>query len=177
MKKIRKPTEEMTELLKLTGSNNKAQADEAMRALAQAIQIPLRSALLNGDLLGNIYAVEELDPGATAEYPIDFYRGDNQADHVAYTMPSQGAIPTRTVVGDQITVQTFQVASSIDWPLKYARQARWPVVQRAMEVLEASFVRKMNTDGMTTVIAAGAGRTDVAGGAPLIFDSAAAGGQ
>jgi len=177
MKKMQKPTEEMVQLLKQTGSTNRAEAEAAMQALAQALQTPLRSALINGDILGSIYAVENLDPGATAEFPLDFYRDGNEADHVAYSMPSEGAIPTRTVQGDHITVQTFMSASSIDWPLKYARQARWNVVQRAMEVLESSFRRKMNTDGMNTIISAGAGRTDVAGGAPLIFDSVADAGQ
>lgn len=177
MKKMQQPTEEMVQMLRQTGSTNRAEAEAAMQALAQALQTPLRSALINGDLLSPIYAVENLDPGATAEFPLDFYRDSNEADHVAYSMPSEGAIPTRTVQGDTITVQTFMSASSIDWPLKYARQARWNIVVRAMEVLEGSFIRKINTDGYTTVIAAGAGRTDVSGGAPLIFDTLASPGQ
>lgn len=176
-KKIQKPTPEMVEMLKKTGSNNREEAQRAMAVLAQALVLPIRSALLHGDILEGIYAVETLDPSATAEYPLDFYRAENQDDHIAYTIPSEGAIPTRSVVGDEITVTTFQVGNSIDWPLKYARQARWPIVSRAMEVLEAGFVRKMNTDGFRTIISAGAGRTDFGGGAPLIFDAAAAAGQ
>jgi len=176
-KKMLKPTPEMIDMLKRTGSNNRIEAERAMAVLAKALEIPLRSALLHGDILAGIYATETLDPSATAEYPLDFYRQDNQDDHVAYTIPSEGAIPTRSIVGDEITVSTFQVGNSIDWPLKYARQARWNIVARAMEVLEAGFVRKMNTDGMRTVISAGAGRTDVSGGAPIVFDSAAAPGQ
>lgn len=176
-KTIRKPTPEMIEMLRRTGSNDRAVAEQAMAVLARALEIPLRSALLHGDILAGIYAVENLDPSATAEYPLDFYRQDNEDDHIAYTIPSEGAIPTRSIVGDEITVNTFDVGNAIDWPLKYARQARWNIVARAMEVLEAGFVRKMNTDGMRVVIAAGAGRTDFGGGAPVVFDSAAVVGQ
>jgi len=176
-KKIQKPTPEMVEMLKRTGSSDRATAEQAMAVLARALEIPLRSALLHGDILAGIYATENLDPSATAEYPLDFYRQDTEDDHIAYTIPSEGAIPTRSVVGDEITVSTFDVGNAIDWPLKYAQQARWNIVARAMEVLEVGFVRKMNTDGMRTVIAAGAGRTDFGGGAPIIFDAVATAGQ
>ncbi len=174
---IRKPTPGQVELLRRTGSANKREAMEAMHSLAQALQVPLRSALLNGDILGGIFAPEVLDPSATAEYPLDFYQTAQENDYVAYQIPSEGALPQRTIVGDAITVQTYDVGNAIDWPLKYSRSARWNIVARAMEVLEAGFVKKMNTDGWRVIIAAGAGRTDYSGGAPLVFDSAATAGQ
>jgi len=174
---VQKPTEDMINLLKATASNDSNEANSAMRALAQALQIPLRSALVNGDILDGIFAPEVLDPGATAEYPIDFFTQDNEDDFIAYTVPSEGAIPTRTISGDIVTVSTFDSANSVDWPLKYARQARWNIVSRAMEVLEAGFVRKMNTDGWRLLISAGAGRTDFGGGAPMVFDANASVGQ
>ncbi len=174
---IRKPTSEQIELLKRTGSANKAEALEAMHSLAQALQVPLRSALLDGDILGGIFAPEVLDPSATAEYPLDFYQTAQENDYVAYMIPSEGAPPQRTISGDAVTINTYDVGNAIDWPLKYATSARWNIVARAMEVLEAGFVKKMNTDGWRVIIAAGAGRTDFSGGAPLVFDSAATAGQ
>jgi hypothetical protein len=176
-KKVVKPSAEQIELLKRTASSDIAESKYAMRSLAQALVIPLRSALLNGDLLAGIFAPEVLDPSATAEYPIDFFTGDNVDDYIAYVVPSEGAIPTRAIVGDTVTVGTYDVANAIDWPLKYARQARWNIVARAMEVLEAGFVRKMNTDGWNAIISAGAGRTDYQSGAPMVYDSAATAGQ
>ncbi len=174
---IVKPTPEQVALLKRTGSPDRAEALEAMRSLAQALQVPLRSALLDGGILGGIFAPEVLDPSATPEYPLDFYQTDQENDYVAYTIPSEGALPLRNVVGDAITVSTYEVGNAIDWPMKYARTARWDIVARAMEVLEAGFVKKMNTDGWRVIIAAGAGRTDYSGGAPLVYDSAATAGQ
>ncbi len=176
-RKIRKPTDEQIELLRRTGSSNKAEAMEAMHSLAQALQVPLRQALLNGDILGGIFAPEVLDPSATAVFPLDFYQTAQEDDYVAYMIPSVGALPQRTIVGDEVTVTTFDVGNAIDWPLKYATSARWNIVARAMEILEAGFVRKMNTDGWRVIIAAGTGRTDFNGGAPLVFDSAATAGQ
>jgi len=176
-RKIVEPTQDQIDLLKRTASTDISVARDAMRALAQALQIPLRSALLNGDILAGIFSPEVLDPSATAEYPIDFFTGDNVDNYIAYVVPSEGAIPTRAVVGDTVTVGTYDIANAIDWPIKYARQARWNIVARAMEVLEAGFVRKMNTDGWQAIIAAGAGRTDYAGGAPMVFDANASAGQ
>ena len=171
------PTDAMLKLLRLTGSSNPKESEAAMRAFAEALEIPLRSALLNGDILQGIFAPELLAPDATAEYPLDFLQSGNEDDYVAYQVPSVGAIPMRTIVGDAITIQTYDVANSIDWPIKYSRSARWPVIRRAMEVLEAGFVRKMNTDGFRTIVSAGAGRTDYAGGAPMVYDSSATAGQ
>lgn len=176
-RKIVKPSAEQIELLRRTGSNNKAEAMEAMHSLAQALNVPLRSALLNGDILGGIFTVEELDPSATAEYPLDFYQTSDEDDFVAYQIPSVGALPQRTISGDAITVSTYSVGNAIDWPLRYSASARWNIVRRAMEVLEAGFVKKMNTDGWRVVIAAGAGRTDYLSGAPMVYDSAATAGQ
>jgi len=174
---IRKPTPEQVELLRRTGSANKAEALEAMHSLAQALQVPLRSALLDGDILGGIFTPEVLDPSAIAEYPLDFYQTAQENDYVAYMIPSEGALPQRTITGDAVTINTYDVGNAIDWPLKYAASARWNIVARAMEVLEAGFVKKMNTDGWRVIIAAGAGRTDYSGGAPLVYDSAATAGQ
>lgn len=176
-RKIVKPTDKQIALLKRTGSDNKAEALEAMHALAVALQVPLRSALLDGDILGGIYAPEVLDPSATAEYPLDFYQTSDENDFVAYMLPSEGALPQRAIVGDAVTVTTYDVGNAIDWPLKYATSARWNIVARAMEVLEGGFVKKMNTDGWRVIIAAGAGRTDYNSGAPMVYDSAATAGQ
>jgi len=176
-RKIVKPTADQIELLRRTGSSDKAESLQALHALGQALQVPLRSALLNGDVLGGIFAPEILDPSATAEYPLDFYQTAQENDYVAYMIPSEGALPLRNIVGDAVTVSTYEVGNAIDWPLKYSRTARWDIVARAMEVLEAGFVKKMNTDGWRVIIAAGAGRTDYAGGAPLVYDSSATAGQ
>jgi hypothetical protein len=55
-------------------------------------------------------------------------------------------------------VPTYEVGSSIDFAMKYARDARWNIVGRALEVLEGGFVRKKNSDGWRVLLGAGYGR-------------------
>jgi hypothetical protein len=174
---IIKPTPEQVEILRQTGSSDRAVAYKAMAELGKALQIPLRSAILEGDILAGIYTPEVLDPSATAEYPLDFLQKGNANDYIAYSMPSEGAIPMRSIVSDSITVGTYQIANAIDWPLKYSMTARWNIVARALQTLEYGFIKKNNTDGWRVLISAAAGRTDYQGGAPLVYDSAATPGQ
>ncbi len=152
------PTPEMTALLKQTGSPNRAEARKAMRALAAALSVPLKQGILSGDIYSDIFTPEPLDPGATAEYPLDFFQPGMEGQYVAYTMPTEGTVPTRHIGGDVVTVQTYDIASSIDWLLKYSRGARWNIVARAMEVLEAGFTRKLNTDAWRVILAASLNR-------------------
>jgi hypothetical protein len=170
-KQIAAPTDEMLALLRQTGSKNPREARQAMIALAAALETPLRQGILSGDIVGDIFATENLDPGATAEYPLDFYQPGMEGQYTAYSLPQEGTIPLRHIQGDVVTIQTYDVGNSIDWLLKYSRQARWNIVARAMEVLEAGFVKKMNTDCWRVLIAAAVGR------GILVYDSAATAGQ
>jgi hypothetical protein len=112
-----------------------------------------------------------LAQSATPEFPLDFLAPGTEKDFVAYTIPNHGYIPERHVESDYVMVPTYDIGASIDYLLKYARDARWDVVGRAMEVLEAQFVKKMNDDGWHTILAAGYDRNIV------VFDSDAAVGQ
>lgn len=162
---------EITDLLRQTGSTDKEQALAAQRAFAAALQTPLRQGIIVGDTIGGIFAPEKFDPNARVEYPIDFYRPDNASEFTAYVIPNQGKIPQRQIEGDYLTVPTYDIGAGIDWLLRYAREARWNIVSRALEVLEAGFVKKMNDDGWHTLLAAGFDRNIV------VSDSNAAAGQ
>lgn len=162
---------EITSLLKDSGSPDRTKALEAQKAIAQALEIPLRQGLNHGDIVTNIFTRENFDPTARIEYPIDFFRPDNVGEFVAYTIPNQGKIPQKQVEGDYVTVPTFDVGNAVDWLLKYAREARWDIVSRAMEVLEAGFVKKINDDGWHTLLTAGFDRN------LLVNDANASAGQ
>ena len=165
------PSEDLTDLLVRSGSNEKTQSLEANAQFAKALELPLRQGVLNGDILDGIFEPVRLSESATPEFPLDFLSPGTEKDFVAYTIPNHGYIPERHVEGDYVMVPTYDIGSSIDYLLKYARDARWDVVGRAMEVLEASFVKKMNDDGWHTILAAATDRNIV------VFDSDAATGQ
>ena len=157
-RKYFEPTPEMDQLLTRAGSMNKEESLAATAELAKALEIPLRKGVMSGDILDGIFEAVRLAPGATAEFPLDFLAPGTEKEFVAYTIPNHGLIPQRHVEGDYVMVPTYDVGASIDWLLKYARDARWDVVGRAMDVLQGSFVKKMNDDGWHTLISAGADR-------------------
>lgn len=165
------PSAELTDLLIRSGSAEKEQSLAASKEFAKALELPLRQAILSGDILDNIFEPIQLAPGATPEFPLDFLAPGTEADFVAYTLPNHGHVPERHVEGDYVMVPTYDIGASIDYLLKYARDARWDVVGRAMEVLEAQFTKKMNDDGWHTLLAAGVDRNIV------VFDSDADAGQ
>ncbi len=169
--KVFQPTPEMNELLRKSGSLNKSESLAATAELAKALELPLRQGVLTGDILDGIFEVIQMAPGATTEWPLDFLSPGTESDFVAYTIPNHGRIPERHVEGDYVMIPTYETGAAIDWLLKYARDARWDIVSRAMEVLQASFVKKFNTDGFAVLFGAATDRNIV------VFDSDAAAGQ
>ena len=166
-----KPTPEMNDLLRASGSAHREEALSAQHELAVALQTPLRMGIMNGDITGGIFERIVLAPGTAPEFPLDFLAPGTEKDFVAYTIPNHGRIPERNIEGDYVMVPTYDIGSSIDYLLKYARDARWDVVGRAMQVLESSFVKKINDDAWHTLLAAGVDRNIV------VYDSDAAAGQ
>ena len=148
----------MTDLLVRSGSRNASEAAKAGEQFAKAVSLPLREGVLSGDNLAGIFEVVQMSPGAPTEWPLDFVSPGTEKYYVAYTIPNHGRIPERHVEGDYVIVPTYDIGASIDWLLKYARDARWDIVRRAMEVMNFSFRKKLNDDGWQTIISAGVDR-------------------
>lgn len=147
--------EENLELLRATASDDYTVAINAQRALAAALNEPLRKGIFDEDNLGGIYSRMVLAPGAQANFQLDFVRpGTEDIDFTAVTLPKQGRVPERHVEGDELWVPTFRIWNAIDWDLRYARDARWDVVARALDVYRMGYVRKVNEDGWHTLLAA-----------------------
>ena len=166
-----KPNPEFIEMLKQSGSVAPSDALAGQEQVAKALQTPLREAILVGDVVSPIFEKLVLDSGTTAEYPLDLLNPGDEVDFVAYTNPGHGKIPERSVEGDYIQVPTYGIANSIDYLARYARDARWDVAARAMKVLEAGFVKKINDDGWHVLLAAGVDRNI------MVYDADAAAGQ
>lgn len=166
-----KPEQEIIDMIVRSGDMDTNIAFPAQRELAKALELPLRQGVLVGDVVTGIFQSLPMAPGASVEFPLDLLAPGEEDQFVAYTNPGNGRIPERQVEGDYVQVPTYGIASSIDWLLRYARDARWDVVARAMQVLEASFVKKINDDGWHTLLTAGADRNI------LVFDADATAGQ
>lgn len=165
-----RPSEEFISLYKKTGDHDQNAAFAAQRQFAKALELPLRKGVLVGNILGNIFETIQVEAGATTEYPLDLISPGLEGEHVAYTNPGHGRIPERAVESDYVMIPTYSITSSIDYLLRYAREARWDVAGRAAQVMEAGFVKKMNDDGWHTLLAAGVDRNI------LVFDGDATAG-
>ena len=166
-----RPSDEFIALLKNSGDSDIQVAQAAQREFAKALELPLRKGVLVGNVLDDIFETINVGPGATTEFPLDLIAPGLEGEHVAYTNPGHGRIPERSVEGDYVMIPTYSITSSIDYLLRYAREARWDIVARAMQVLEAGFVKKMNDDGWHTLLAAGVDRNI------LVYDADATAGQ
>lgn len=174
---------EVVQALQATAANDTDTRLAAQQAFAAELQWPIRQGVFDRDNLGGIYEKQVLAPGAQANYPLDFVKPGEEDDFIAFALPKQGRLPERHVEGDELWVPTFEIGNSIDWSLKYAKEARFDVIMRAIRVYEAGFVRKINSDGWRTLLTAADGRGTVVtanGAAPFTGSSltpAAAAGQ
>lgn len=166
------PTEEMKALLRKAGDfTDPAGSRAARQEVAIALELPLRKALMPGDIIGGIFNQIPFDHGTTIEFPLDIVAPGTEKDLVAYTIPIQGALPQTHGEGDYVTVPAYEIGASYDMTARFVRDARWDVVGRAYEVIKAQMVKKMNDDGMHTIIAAAADRNII------VYDSTANSGQ
>lgn len=167
---VRKPTDAETALLQRCAHADENIARAAQREFASALTTPLKQGVLKGDILAGIFESTVFNPSAVTEYPLDFLAPGTEKDFVAYTAPNVGRITEHNIEGDFITVPTFRITNAIDWNLRYARDARWDIVGRAMQVLEASFTRKDNATGAHVLLASADSRNQV------VYDDAAVAG-
>lgn len=158
MPENKRPSDEFIALLRKSGDADVNVAAAAQREFAKALELPLRKGVLVGNILGDIFETINVEAGSTTEFPLDLVSPGLEGEHVAYTNPGHGRIPERSVEGDYVMIPTYTIASSVDYLLRYAREARWDIVARAMQVMEAGFTKKMNDDGWHTLLAAGVDR-------------------
>ncbi len=163
-----KPSPEFIRLLKASASKGEAAA-KAQEQIAKAMELPLRQATLSVDLLQPFQSFVQTE--RMIEYPIDLLNPGNEDDFVAWTNPGHGKIPEKTVEGDYLTIPTYGITNSIDFLRRYARDAGYDVVGRALQVMRDGFIRKLNYDGWATLISAAADRNIV------VYDADAEPGQ
>jgi hypothetical protein len=166
----KKVTAAMKSLLADCASPDPMKSFAASRQLAIALELPLRKGMLRGNIIKDIFDFVKVMPGEAPEYPYDLLTPGTEKDFAAYVMPNHGYIPQRTLETDFIQVPTYMVTNAIDLNWKIIRDSNWRLVDRAIEICAAGFVRKMNQDGWRTILAAAAARGLV------VYDDAATAG-
>lgn len=147
------PPKEVLELLKAAADDNPEVRHPAQWKLAKAIETPLRKGVLFGDVVRNLFQAMPQGPGQV-EWPLDILSPGREDEFVAYTSPGVGKIAERKVEGDYVTIPTYEISNSIQWNLRFARDANWPVVARCLEILEGGMVKKINDDGWHVILTA-----------------------
>lgn len=145
-------TDAERQLLRLCASADEAEAQKHIKAVAQVMSKAWKAGVLEPDLLGGIFDRVDLPPGVEAKFPLDFYSPDNEGAYNAIVVSRQGAIPDRAIDGDELWVRTYKLGNGISWSLDYARDGRWDIVARAIEVFTNGFIRKLNDDGWHVVL-------------------------
>lgn len=162
---------ELAKLIQATAHADEVVRTKAITQFFDVIGPTIRQGVHVGDITGGIFSEMTLPPGVTPEFPIDPIKPGTENEFRAYTNPGMGHIPERTAFGDKVIIPVIEVANSISWSLKYAREARWDVISRYMETFAAGFVQKKNDDCWHTILRACADR------GMTIFDLAAQQGQ
>src|SRR5688500_3994934 len=127
----KKALEALTGILVRTADHDPQIALSAQYEFAKAMSLPLREGVLDGDIITEIFTPHQMPAGQTTDdFPVDLLAPGTEDEFIAFTNPGAGSIPYRQVEGDYIKLQTFGIANSIDWLLRYARAANWNVVGR-----------------------------------------------
>ncbi len=158
------------ELLRATAGNDEV-SKEHQKALCQVLKQAWRQGVLEPDTLEGIFDPIQLEAGTDAKFPLDIYTpSDSEGDsRKAFVVPKEGAIPNRNIDSGELHVITYKIGNAISWGLDYARDARWDVIARAIEIYTNGFTQKINDDGWHALLAAGASNS-------VVVDSAATSG-
>lgn len=159
-------------LMAQAASQHQATAEAAVTQIAQGLTLPLQQGVLNGDIFNGLFEAQYFEPGTSVEFPYDLLAPGTEHEYVAYVIPRVGALPERSVESDYCMVPLYEIGASLDCSWKYLRDARWDVMGRMLEILEAMFTVKMNTDAWRVIIRSGVSRNllvnDLAASAGLL---------
>lgn len=148
------PNEQEKNLLKQCASPDLNVAYAAREKVAKAVEVPLRSGIQPGDIHSDIFTEIPAEGLSTMEFPLDFLAPGMESEMAGFTMPSFGAIAQKHIQGDYVNVPLYYIANSIDYDLRYVRNARWDVVSSAAQRMQQGMIKKKNDDAWHTLLAA-----------------------
>lgn len=129
-------------------------ATAAQAELVRAFANPVQEAVLNGAILDNIFDIQPMEPGKPLKYATDLTTQSSLKNHIAYNIPTTGAIPDRFVNADYLKIDSFLVGNSIDCAYELLEVGNFDIIKRLLEILSFGFTQKMNDDGWRLLITA-----------------------
>lgn len=143
---------EMQKLFRETANINTPEGMKAYHDLAAAIDIPILQEIKLRSVVRELFAVEQLGPGAQAVYPVadDF-------DVPVWVLPGLGYMAQNFIegVGEDVYVPTFTINASADWKISYAREGRVDIAERAARKIAMSIAEYEEECGWKVIVPAG----------------------
>jgi len=134
-----------------------ATADESSREVllkefCAAIRTPILQEIKYQSIARELFAVEVLEPGAQAVYPVadDF-------ELPVWVLPGLGKVAHHFVegTGEDVYVPTFRIATSAEWKLDYAVHSRVDILARAMRKAAAGVAEYEEESAWRVIVPAG----------------------
>lgn len=122
-------------------------------AFAAAITGPLLKSIERESTVRRIFMTDELPEGASSNYPIDASVDGGKAPE-AIVMPARGQVPQNILVGEELFIPTFEIASSAEYKIQYARHGRFDVAERAIQKIKDEIIGIEDAEGWSVIRAA-----------------------
>jgi len=121
---------ELVKLFKAAASVDGSGSIAALKDFAAALTIPILQKIELDSIMRGLFAVERLEPGAQASYPI----ADDMYDIPVWLLPGLGYVAQNFIegMGEEVYIPTFDMAASADWKVKYALEGRVDVLAKAI---------------------------------------------
>lgn len=118
---------------KIEATKASIESPEAFGEWAQALSLPLEVMLDRESTVRNIYQVIPLDHNSPPTFPV---LGTEEQQGSAWVVPGLMLQPTQRIVADTVTVNTFEVTSSIEWKRQFQRDGRFDVAEKCTSLMK-----------------------------------------
>lgn len=155
---------QLTELLRASASADQSVADKAKAQFLALAEEPLNDGVFDGPVIfDKVFKRIDTRGDYNPRFSLHFVTPGTEDDYIAYTIPKCGAIPYRSVVGDEILVNTYRVGNSIDACKHFIENARYDVIEEMTMAFNSGFTMRLNADAQHALAGAAVGRglTDV----------------
>lgn len=117
---------------KMEATKASAESDEAFAQWAEALNLPLELELDRDSTVRNIFRTVPLDHNSPPTFPV---LSTDEQQGAAWLVPGLMLQPTQMIVADTVTVNTFEITSSIEWKFQFQRDGRFDVADQCTHLM------------------------------------------
>lgn len=130
-----KKDSEAAKLIKMLGSKNKVEFDQATEAFAAFIASVILQVVEQAPVVANLFSTQSYTEGTSPSIPLDVYFDIKDRNYVqVWTQTMAGGLATSFIQGlGELMVSVYELDTAVSMLKKYARNARLDVVAATME--------------------------------------------